>query len=437
MKKIVKLPFKIISLVVILVMAQSMAFGKEYFSKKITKTVNGANRIAVAHKYGPLQVQASEDGQVHLEAFIALDATQKRDAEEVFQQFDIQVAEGGGELAIRTIFDVKTWNQSFGTTKIRFKDGTKITDIRNLKISMVIKIPKTDFLRLANKYENIVINDNLNTDLEVNLYEGSLEAKDINGHLGLYLKYSKANFGHFQDAYFELYECNINGGNGQIVEINSKYSKMRLGDMDELQLEAYEGRVDLGIIKGEVTLNSKYSEWDSKSFGDMEMNMYEGTFSSSSGKSIKGEAKYSHIVMDDLGGINMTSLYETDIEVKNLGDLISKETKYCNYDIGRLGGRISANTYEGKIEIDELLSSFEGAMLTGKYTSFKIPIGSNIQCRLEADLQYVGISYNEDHFSTSKYIEKNDKINMEAKSKNASDSSPLFKIVAYEGTVSL
>ncbi len=252
MRRNVKFKFKFPGLLILMLLLQVPGFAREYKSKTISKTLDAKPNMYVLHKYGPLQIEASNDGKVHFEATLTFDANSEADAKEVFEHFDVRVGEAGNEIVIETDFDIKSWNQTFGSISLRFGDGTKIKNISKLKINMVVKIPKIEYLKLKNKYDKIKIINSLDHDLEVELYEGQLNAKNVNGQLNLSLKYSQAEVGNFNQAKIELYECSLNMGNGKQANINSKYSRWTLGSIQSLVVDAYEGKGEAGLIKGHL-----------------------------------------------------------------------------------------------------------------------------------------------------------------------------------------
>ncbi len=437
MRRNVKFKFKLIGVLALLVLMQAAGFAKEYKSKTISKTLDAKPNIFVLHKYGPLQVEASTDGKVHFEATLTFDANSEADANEVFEHFDISVGEAGNEIVLETEFDVRSWNQSFGTISIKFRDGQKVKNISKLKINMVVKVPKIEYLKLKNKYDKIKVLNSLDHDLEVVLYEGQLNTKNVNGKLNLSLKYSQAELGNFNQAKIELYECTLSLGNGKQANINSKYSRWTLGSTHSLIVDAYEGKGEAGIIKGHLEMNSKYYRFTASEFQTANVSMYEGCFTAQKGKSIKGQNKYGCINIDHIDDIDLESAYETDVNATSIGNLIVQNGKYSNFKTDKLEGSIKANTYEGFIKVGMVGEGFSGIDFESKYTNLEVGIPSSVKYRLDGDMQYTDIDYPEDRFDTRTYIEKNSKITISGKIKGATESSPLIKLKAYEGNINL
>lgn len=437
MKKNVKFTFRILTVFSMLLIFQAGAFAKEYKSKTIKKSLDAKPNVFVLHKYGPLQIEASDDNQVHFEAMITFDASSEADANALFNQFDIRIGEKGNELVLETDFNVKNWNQTGGNIRLKFADGTKVKGINKLKINMVVKLPKVDYLKLKNKYDKIKVLNNLESDLEVSLYEGQLSTNNISGDLELYLKYSSAEIGNFQKAKIELYECNLAMGNGKKVNINSKYSKWAIGSTLSLVIDAYEGRGEAGIIKGHISINSKYFRFKAASFETAEISMYEGCFTANSGKSLKGENKYGCLNLTEIGDLNLGSSYESDLEIGKIGNLTLSNAKYTNCKIEELNGAIDANTYEGVISVKLISAGFSGIKFESKYTNLKTEFSPSVKYRLEGELQYTDLDFPENKFEKQVYIEKNDKISVKGKLSGANDSSPLIKLSAYEGNITL
>jgi hypothetical protein len=437
MRRNVKFKFKFLGLLALMIVLQVPGFAKEYKSKTISKTLDAKPNMYVLHKYGPLQIEGSTDGKVHFEATLTFDASSEADANKVFEHFDIRVGEAGNEIVLETDFDVRSWNQSFGTITLKFNDGDKVKNISKLKINMVVKIPKIEYLKLKNKYDKIKVFNSLDHDLEVELYEGQLNTKNVMGKLNLALKYSQADIGNFDQAKVELYECSLNMGNGKQANINSKYSRWTLGSTHSLIVDAYEGKGEAGLIKGHLELNSKYFRFTATEFGTANISTYEGCFTAQKGKSVKGQNKYGCINIDHIGDIDLESAYETDVNASSIGNLTVQNGKYSNFKTDKLEGGINANTYEGFIKVGAVGEGFSGIEFESKYTNLEVRIPASVKYRLEADLTYPDIDYPEDRFDTRTYIEKNSKVTINGKIKGASDNSPLIKIKAYEGNIEL
>jgi hypothetical protein len=437
MKKSVKFTFKILAVLVLLFAFQAGTFAKEYKSKTIKKTLDAQPDVFVLHKYGPLLVEASPDGKVHFEATLTFDASSEADAKVVFDHFDIRVGEKAGEIVIETDFDVKNWNQTLGSIKLRFDDGVKVSNISKLKINMLVKIPKIDYLKLKNKYDKIKVLSSLDNDLEVSLYEGRLDVKNVNGKLTLGLKYSQAEIGNFDQAEVELYECSLNMGSGKQTQINSKYSKWTVGSTQSLVVDAYEGSGETGLIKGHLQLKSKYFRFKAKDFGTADISMYEGCFTAENGKSVSGENKYGCINLGDVEKLDLASAYETDVTARKMGQLIVNNGKYSSFKIEKLEGGIDANTYEGFIKVGLVGDEFTGVNFESKYTDLELIIPASVKYRLEGEMQYTDLDFPKDRFDTQTYIEKNSKISVNGKIAGATDSSPLIKLKAYEGNIDL
>ena len=69
---------------------------------------------------------------------------------------------------------------------------------------MLLAVPDLKSLALKNKYEDIIIDHDFKGDLEVEIYDGDLKAKNVAGEVELNVKYGKAILEDIGDAELTL-----------------------------------------------------------------------------------------------------------------------------------------------------------------------------------------------------------------------------------------
>lgn len=404
--------------------------------KRIEKTFSGKEMVSMEHRYGPLTVMAASDGQVRLEASIAVKAKNEEDAQSVLDHFDISISESGKSLLLKTDFAVSNWSSTNNSTKLKFDDGKKVSDLKDLEIKAVLYVPKLQELTLKNKYDNIDIQDNLTTDLNVELHSGRVKAGNIGGKLQLDMKYSKGTFGNFEDAQLALYDCELEFGSGATVSLSSKYSELQLGDVQSIDLEIYDDKIEIGNVAGNVTIIDKYSDVTLGNFESARMDVYDSDIVLENAQDIQIKSKYTTLKAKQVNGLHFELSYDDDLEAQRVGSLRA-DSKYSSFKIGVLEGGLQLTSYDDNLEIGKLTGPLENFSFSGKYTDLILNLNEEIKYHLEANLTYGKFTYPEKNFETQIYKEKNDKLEFKGKVKGTTEDSPKLFISSYDGNVVL
>ena len=413
------------------------SFGSKSTHKKdYTKVYDAKDVVKLVHRYGPLKVLKSKDGKVRIEATVSLDVENEEDAQTIFEQFDITAKETIGELDIKTRFEVSSWNTNNNITRIKFKDGTRVKKIRNLKFDFVLFVPQVNALHLGNKYDVIDVEDDFTGDLSLTLYSGRIKLKNVSGKLNLEMKYSKGTIGNFGDGQLTLYDCDINFGNGKDVQLTSKYSKLEFGDLNNVNLKMYDDKVRMGNIKGELVVTDKYSDFVIGNFKNGRMDIYDSDFDLKSGNDLQIKSKYSKYHIDKLNSLDFELSYDDKIEINELGSL-NATSKYTDYVIYNLGTSLVINSYDDKLRIGKMTGPVQKINFTGKYTDLDLDMPTDTKYSIEAKCTYGKLTYPENEFDFTYYKEKNDKLEFKGKIKGATEESPKISITSYDGKINI
>lgn len=434
---------------------------------KINKQFTGKHIVEVNHLHGDLEVRASNDNAVKVNIVFSVEAESEEEAKKVLDHLKMEFQESGDRLTINTKFDAKSWNTNNGITSIEFKDGATVRNLENIELFFTLYVPKLDQLILANKYDDIRIEDDLTTDLTVKLNSGVLQAENVKGDIVLEGKYSKMKMKNIAgNAKVNLYDTDAEIGNSKSVNISSKYSGVTLGDVTEITYDSYDDNVKIGTNSGALALTSKYSEFvivgatkaTIKSYDDvidlgdikgtigietMYSNFRVGSFTSGRISSnddvfimeggekadLKVNSKYSEFKLNKLNNIDFESSYDDQLDINQLGSLTTN-SKYGEYTINKLEKNIAFVSMDDNLKVREVGSGFTGATLSGKYSTFELNLPSGLKYQLDVTLTHGKIIYPENNFEYGVHIEKGSSKEIKGKIKGASDGSP--KIVVQE-----
>ena len=418
-KKITKEAFKwTFSLIVILCLASSLGAQKDY-NKVFEKSFSGVKDLDVIHRRGDIEVLPSNNNQVSYRVEFSFKAKEDADAQSLINHFEIDADQSGGRLSIESDMNIKRWNSRNGNVKIEFSDGDKIKDIKDVNIKMQLFVPSLSSLSLENKYDDIIIEKPLDAKLAVKLYSGRIKVNQVNNDLLLDMKYSKGSVGNFKNGNFKIYDCDLQLGNGGEVDLESKYSGMKFGDLQSLTAKTYDDKYTFGSISGSLRLNDKYSEFEIASAGNAIMDIYDAEIQLDKAKSLQVKSKYTDFRLGNIETLDFELSYDDEVKVKQLSELSVTESKYTGYVILQLHKSIKMGSYDDKLTVESVSKTFSGFSMEGKYTDVDMRLDPAIAFKVDSFTKYGKLNFPEDRFEANIYKERNSELELKGAVKGA------------------
>ena len=447
-------------------------------SKTIEKTfdLGSTGIVKVGHRYGLLKVTKSKDGKVHLNTRMRVEGNSEESIQKALDQFEIDINEFGDQVSIDTDLGIKNWHGRNGKITLTFNNGTKVKGLKKLTAEMLLEVPNLKELALKNKYEDIIVDHNLEGDLDVNIYDGDLKVKNVKGEVTLNVKYGKATFENIQNADLTLYDSKMELESAKDLKVSSKYSEYTIGDTESLIIRAYDDKMELGNIKGKFEMTDKYSEVEMGNFGEAVLDIYDADFvGKKGGKLTIDGSKYSKYRFVEVGDFDIDESYDDEFIIRSASDFsihrtkysefnidqITKnlsvryshddkfiiegleslevgETKYTEYEIGNLSGKVSlADSHDDKVTVREVADSFKGLHLDGKYTKVYMDIPSTVKYVLDASMKYGSLEYPESAFESNYYKEKDSMLEVKGRIKGAGSDAPKVEVRGHDCKVDL
>lgn len=420
----------------LLLISTQLTFGQGTPIKTVEESYDAKENISITHRYGPLRVLPATNNKVALTVKLYGEAKDQEDLETLKRYFKCEMSESSSELEVITHFKVRNWNSNNGNIKLELEDGTRIRNLRNLKIEATVYVPSSSRLKVSNKYDEIQIESGTKNDLAINIYSGRINVGDISGQLALEAKYSKGKIGNFQDAELKIYDSDLQFGNGRNINLASKYSELIMGSYNDLTADTYDDNIEWKTIKGQLNLQDKYSQFSIGRFNNAKMDIYDAEITSEGGNELLIKSKYSEFRMKEVGQLSFENSYDDKVEIERLGSLTA-DSKYTDFKIGKLRTKLFLKSYDDELEVDELTGPLESIEFEGKYTDLSIKLPASSEFQMEANLTYGKLNYPEERLESQFYKEKNDRLEFRGKTKGATDSSPKISIVSYDGKISI
>ena len=304
---------------------------------------------------------------------------------------------------------------------------------------MTVYIPSTPRVKVSNKYQPIVVEATVTDKLEIIAYECEVTTKDIEGDLDMNSKYSKGRIGSAGKLKMELYESKHQFGNTKAVEINSKYSTLEFQDLESLAGTSYENKISGRDISGELSLTEKYSTLVFRNIGSGKGMFYETNFKAEEAKDLEFQSKYSDFEIQKVRSLTFRSSYEDDVDVGNLEALEAPVSKYTNYTISGLAKSLKFGaSYEDKVRVGSVSSDFEELSIgEGKYSKIECVLPKSLSYEMQVDNRYTKFDGSAFRLDYSQFSQKGDKIQFTGTSKNSSGRRVSVEMKCYDCKLTL
>ncbi len=245
--------------------------------------VDSETQIEVVNKYGKIEVNTWEKDSVVIDISIRVEEKNLSKLEKRMDEIDFDFTDSQRFLIAKTM--VHTSKSLLQKELLKFKESILQSD-GNVEIDYVVWVPKSNNLKLENKFGNIII-DELAGDTEIILNNGNLKAHKLIGKTTLNLSFADATINYLEDAriisnYSEWYlkftkELNIESKQSdfEILEMtdllaNSRRDKFRVrlvslidatGSLSSFRINKIEDKANLRLSHGDVSMEEVNPEF--------------------------------------------------------------------------------------------------------------------------------------------------------------------------------
>ncbi|MEQ9467010.1 MAG: hypothetical protein RLN88_06325 [Ekhidna sp.] len=398
-------------------------------------SVSSSDLINIQAKYTELTVESWDKNEVEIEATVRFDGKITDKVQKFLDEFDQHVKDNiiksSTELKIDTRLDepnkIQIGSRNVGII-LSYGDD-------ELKISYKIKAPGNNKYVIANSYEDMRLIGTFD-QVELSQYSGELEAGTIR-KANMNLKYGSATIQSIGTAKMEIYEQKLNVGTIDELTINTKYSDLDLKSCGNLEFVSYESDIQIGTAE-QLSGDLKYGEIEiTNELSEAEMTLYEVDIEAKEiGKIRLENSKYCSFDIDKVGNILFDQSYEDETELGLVHTFKSLNSKYGNHKIGRLAGSLDLAAYEDEIEIEEIGASATSINIDGKYIDSIIDTDDRSFVLL-TDIKYGKVEYDESGVDIKRYIKADDRLEVEAHSKIKTTTPVKITVKGYEVDVRL
>jgi hypothetical protein len=431
--------FSILGLVVgLFACLQSFAPAKIERSKVIKKDFAGKAEVSVLHQYGPLVVKKSADNRVHLTAEMLLTGSDEAAMEEVLDRFDIDVEESGSLLRLKTSLGIESCNTINDRMTIKYNDGKKVKGVNNFKVNLTLEVPNPEKMTLENKYDRIELLDDYPGALNVKLYSGDFLAANL-GNFELDLKYGKARMNELDAAKLVLYDSELHTGNVRAgVDVVSKYSKCEIGMVGgDLRMETYDERWKVGHVMGKLMLNDKYSDFQFGNLFNAQIQVFDGNFLALQVGNLEiHDTKYAAYKFNAVDKLTIGNSFDDEYTMDKAGSISARDSKYTEYRVGNLLGSLKLEqSFDDLVLLNGVGAGFKAILVNGKYTKLTADIAPEASFVVTVDMKYGKFNYPENRLNLTQQLEKDNNIKLVGTVGSGDAGTNSFTVTGFDNTI--
>jgi hypothetical protein len=244
--------YKTGTLFIISLLLISSALSAQEINKKFHKEYTaGSKTLEISNRYGDVMIGSWDKDQIVIDVKVTVDMSNKEKAQRYLDQIDVQFSEGDNVISAKTILDDKFNFTGWG-------------DNKRFSIDYNIKMPVGTDLTLTNKYGNTEIDELhglMNLEIKYgNLTAGKLTRGNIKPLSKLTIAYGKGSID--ETGWLDLnerYVGNMEITKSQAILLDSKYSKISLGETSSIVGECKYDNLRIDHIKN-LVLDNGYTE---------------------------------------------------------------------------------------------------------------------------------------------------------------------------------
>jgi hypothetical protein len=306
-----KFHYKTGTLLFIALLSVSLTLSAEEVKKEFHKeyTPGSNTTLEINNRYGDVVVESWDKNLIVIDVKVTVDLPNKEKAEKLLNYIDVQFTENQDLILARTVIDDKFSFTGWGGESKKFS------------IDYNVKMPSKTALTLANRYGNTKINELtglVNLDVKYgNLTAGKLTRGNEKPWNSLILAYGKGTIE--ETGWLNLnirYTGNLEISKSTAILLDSKYSKLILGETSSVLGESKYDNIRIGNIKN-LDLDNGYSDVN---IGTLATKLrYEGSYGSFAIESIPSEFESIDVEAHYMGvklGIAENASYELDGHVR-------------------------------------------------------------------------------------------------------------------------
>lgn len=321
--------------------------------KEINQTfkVSTNDRLQIENRYGSITITHWNKNEVAIQVVVESKARSESDAQRGLDRVSIELKQSG--------------NTVYGITSLKNQSGWN-NDNNRININYYISMPSKLSANLSQKYGNINLPEKNEGEYTMEVKYGNITAGSFTAPLRIDAGYSDIKLDDVKTLQMEVAYCgNVAINNGDIMQIDSKYSNLTMRNISQLNIDKKYGNLQVQNVD-KMSIDVKYSECFVERIKD-ELNISSLSYTTltvkelaAGFKQVRAEARY--------GNLNLSISPKASFKVN------AKAMKYGNVEIK--GFNISNTNIEDKVNYYYQINGGSGSSIIdfagNNYSNIKI-----------------------------------------------------------------
>lgn len=223
-------------LLVCLLALPQLVFGQFTETRHINKRfkVTPETRIELTNKYGKVELNTWDKDSVVVDIDIRVEDKKLSKLEKSVDQIDFDITSSQNFLIIRTAVggNMSSLEKEFQ----KFKESVFQTS-GNMEINYTVWLPKTNELKLENKFGDVYIGDYAG-DIDIDLSNGNLKSHDFDGKINITLNFADATINQIKTGTLNCNYGEVYLKRADNLRVSSKSSEFDINEIKELTVES-------------------------------------------------------------------------------------------------------------------------------------------------------------------------------------------------------
>jgi len=393
--------------------------------------LNHDGKLAFRVYDSDLKVNVWKNNEVKLVGEIIVTGGKTEERESLIQAFkEPEVKSETNFLDINTEFWKNIISIGF-VNRISLKNGKKVS-VTKFKASYTLWIPENIEFELKSKYNDVEIADFAGI-FNFDLYDTDIRTGDFGDNSTVIAKYSTIILGNGGNTSFDIYDCDVTAENMKDLEIESKYSTLAFSSVNSVKVQSYDDDFDIQSLSG-IQAKASYSSFllggQMKNSG---FDLYDSDVKGGSYESLHYSAKYSELIADKIGNLNIDVIYDCTLKIDNVDDFTCNESKYDDIYLGVAATSIKMpDVYDIQLIVNKLPQTFSSFTGNFKYGTVTLNADPLLNYKLSCQKTYGSLNYPKERFTNKPflYIEKDS--NTQFENSTAPDANCEISFTAYD-----
>ncbi len=410
------------------------SLGAQTVAKVFDESYDKVAKVDLTQTRGPLTILPSKDNKIRVVTELSVEAKNKEEGEKFLAKMKMEVQEMSDRLTINIgMGSIRSWTQRNSNTKVVFKDGAKYSGLRGFEISSTLYLPETELLKLETRFERVQIDPKVKiNDLNLSLHNAKIHGGSIAGNLELDMRFGEIELDDVGGSVSgTLHNTRVEFGNVGDVRLDARFSKLRMGTLKSLDLDAHNGRLEAKSVSGSVDIEDRFGTYILGSLGNARINTHNGTFEVENGDEYRIEGRFGNFDFGRIDNLIARDNHNCDYDIKELG-AVTGNTTFTTFNVERLSQKAGLKMQHGHLRVDEVLPTFTGVDVDGVFFEVKLDFRQPTDYHVRADFRFGNVRLPDD-LKVVKREKDHNMIKLEMKTPKATADSPIIRAEGSNG----